>query len=459
MIFMNNFTILLIDDEPAQLTSIKAFLKKRNNNVYTAESGKQGLELLYSHTMDCIFTDFRMPDMNGLDVVKRVKKYNPDIPVVVITAFSQIEDAVNVMKEGAFDYLTKPIELDELELLLKKIKERSYLISENKMLREQLHERYKFDSIVSQSKDMEEVLNTSGRVAKSNTTVLIRGESGTGKELIARVIHYASNRSDKPLVTVNCAALSEHLLESELFGHEKGAFTGAFSSRIGRFEQADKSTLFIDEIGDIPVQTQVKLLRVLQFGEFERVGSSDVIKVDVRIIAATNRNLEEMIKNKLFREDLYYRINVVSITLPPLRERKSDIKPLIDHFIKKIAKENRKDIKGMSKEAYNTLIQYNFPGNVRELENIIERAVVLSREAMIITDDLPSEVSINTKQEILDPYNFINPFPEKIAAFESVIIKEALKIKRGNQSKAAQLLGITERHLRSRMQKHSIINN
>lgn len=456
--YVSDFQILLIDDEPNQITSIKSFLKRRDYSIYTANSGNEGLRILRENRIDMVLTDFRMPDITGLEVVKSVRQFNPEIPVIVITAFSDTKDAVQVMKEGAFDYLSKPIDLDELEILIQKAKEHSYLVSENRLLKEQLYEKYKFDAIISQSKEMEEVLNTAGRVARSKATVLIRGESGTGKELIAKAIHYGSDRKDKPLITVNCAALSEHLLESELFGHEKGSFTGAISQRIGRFEQADGGSLFIDEVGDMALQTQVKLLRALQFGEFERVGGSKTMKTDVRVITATNRNLEKLIGSGQFREDLFYRINVVTISLPALRERKKDIPVLINHFIKKYADENGKDIKSLSKEAQDYLMRYHFPGNVRELENIIERAVVLARENIISTADLPPVMSSSKENEILDPFNFTNSFPEKVAVFEQVMIEKALELKNGNQSQAAKHLGISERHLRSRMSKLNIVN-
>ena len=455
---MKDFRILLIDDEPAQIISIKSFLERRGYRVFSAGSSSQGLEIVKEKTIDLVFTDFRMPGKDGLQVIKEIKQINPEIPVIVITAFSQIEDAVKVMKEGAFDYLAKPVDLDQLELLINKVKERNYLISENKLLKAQLEEKFKFDSIISQSGVLEEVLNTAGRVAGSKATVLISGESGTGKELIARAIHYASDRKDKPMITVNCAALSHNLLESELFGHEKGSFTGAIARRIGRFEQANGSTLFIDEIGDIPTQTQVKLLRALQFGEFERVGSTETLKVDVRVITATNRNLEEMIQKGLFREDLFYRINVVTITLPPLRERKTDIPILVRHFIDKYAKENKKTVTGISKEAQDYLMRYHFPGNIRELENIIERAVVMTREEIITIADLPSGLHTPVENIAIDPYNFSHGFKEKVEAFEMLMINEALELKKGNQTRAAELLGISERHLRSRMQKLNIIN-
>jgi two-component system NtrC family response regulator len=455
---MSGFRILLIDDEPAQITSIKSFLKRRNYTILTASSGEEGLSFIDDGNVDLVLTDFRMPDMNGLEVVQNIKSLNPEIPVVVITAFSDTKDAVQVMKEGAFDYLSKPVDLDELELLVTKAKEHRYLISENKLLREQLEEKYKFNSIISQSREMEEVLNTAGRVAKSKATVLLRGQSGTGKELVAKAIHYSSDRKDKSLITVNCAALSENLLESELFGHEKGSFTGASSQRIGRFEQAEGGTLFIDEIGDIALQTQVKLLRALQFGEFERVGGSKTIKVDVRVITATNRDLEQLIKNGLFREDLFYRINVVTINLPTLRERKIDIPVLIRHFIEKYALENDKNVQEISKEAQDYLMRYGYPGNIRELENIIERAVVMSREKVITTIDLPAGLSLTNEKSAFDPDDFTDSYTTKVAAFETAMIDSALELKNGNQSRAAELLGISERHLRSRMSKLNIVN-
>ncbi|NOZ45727.1 MAG: sigma-54-dependent Fis family transcriptional regulator [Chlorobi bacterium] len=456
---MTDLRILIMDDEPAQITSIKAFLKRRNYVVHTANSGLEGLKIVKQGSVDLVLSDFRMPDLNGLEVLKEVKKFNPEIQVIVITAYSHTEDAVKVMKEGAFDYLSKPVDLDELEILIKKVIELKYLKSENQLLKEQLKEKYKFNSIISASGQMEEVLNTAGRVAPSKATVLIRGESGTGKELIAKAVHFTSNRSNKPLITVNCAALSESLLESELFGHEKGAFTGAANQHIGKFEQADGGTIFIDEVGDIPLQTQVKLLRAIQFKEFERVGGSKTIKVDVRVIAATNRNLEELIKEGKFREDLFYRINVVTILLPPLRERKEDIPLLIRHFINKYATDNHKEISGISIEAQNYLMSYSFPGNIRELENIMERAVVLTRDNIITTSDLPKGLSVTVEKDILNPNDFSHSFIEKVAGFETAMIEKALEIKEKNQSKAAELLGISERHLRSRMQKLGIVNS
>jgi two-component system NtrC family response regulator len=455
---MSNFHILLIDDEPAQITSIKSFLKRRDFTVSSANSGQDGINIVKDGNIDLVFTDYRMPEMNGLEVVQSINKLNPELPVVVITAFSDIKDAVQVMKEGAFDYLSKPIQLDELEILVKKAQERCNLISENKLLKEQLKEQFKFDFIVTKSPKMEKILSITSRVARSTSTVLIRGETGTGKELIARALHFGSNRQNKPLITVNCAALSENLLESELFGHEKGSFTGANAQHIGRFEQANGGTLFIDEIGDISLQTQVKLLRALQFGEFERIGGTKTIKVDVRVITATNRNLEELIENGQFRQDLYYRINVISINLPALRERKEDIPILIKHFIDKYSKENGKVVTEISKEAYNYLMHYHFPGNIRELENIIESAIVISRGEVITIDDFTPDVMTSSESTILNPHNFLNSYDEKLEVFETTMINDALGLKNGNQSQAAKLLGMTERHLRSRMQKYNIKN-
>ncbi len=453
---MNKFSLLIIDDEEPQLQSLKSFLTKRGYIVYTANNGEEGYKIAGSNLIDIVLTDFNMPGWNGLLVLQKIKELNPEIDIVVMTAFGTIESAVNLMKNGAFDYLTKPIDLDELENILGKIKERKLLIGENKLLRAQLQDKFRFEQIISQSNLMETVLNTAGRVANSRATVLVRGESGTGKELIAKAIHFASPRKDKPFITVNVASLSENLLESELFGHEKGSFTGAINQRIGRFEEANGGTIFIDEVGDIPLSVQVKLLRVIQFGDVQKIGSSNLIHTDVRIIAATHRNLEEMIKNSEFREDLFYRLNVVEIALPSLRQRKEDVPVLADHFIKKYAKENQKEIKGISREALDQLLKYNFPGNVRELENIIERAVVMTRNEFIATEDLPTLTQIKEIDKKLDPYNFDDNYEEKIKSFERTMIQEALNRTNGNKSAAARILGISERHLRSRLER---INN
>ncbi|OGU63500.1 MAG: two-component system response regulator [Stygiobacter sp. RIFOXYC12_FULL_38_8] len=450
---MRKFSVIIIDDEEAQVQSLKSFLTKRSYTVFTANEGEEALKIAQENTIDIVLTDFQMPGWDGLTVLREMKNLNPEIDVVVLTAFGTIESAVQIMKAGAFDYLIKPIDLDELETILNRIKERKHLLSENKTLKEQLQDKFRFESMISQSSVMENVLSTAGRVASSKATVLIRGESGTGKELIAKAIHFASPRKEKPFVTVNVASLSESLLESELFGHEKGSYTGAISQRIGRFEEANGGTIFIDEVGDIPLTIQVKLLRTIQFGEYQRIGSNQTEKTDVRIIAATHRNLEEMMQSGLFREDLFYRLNVVAIQLPALRQRKDDIPILVDHFIKRYSHELGKEINGISREALDQLFKYSFPGNIRELENVIQRAVVLSRENMVTTNDLPQLTEMKDSEKKFDPFNLDDNYETKMKEFELAMINEALKRTNGNKSAAARILGISERHLRSRLER------
>ncbi len=450
---MKEFSVIIIDDEEAQVQSLNSFLTKRGYKVFNANDGEKAFKISQERMIDIVLTDFQMPGWDGLTVLKEMKYLNPEIDVVVMTAYGTIESAVQIMKAGAFDYLIKPIDLDELENILNRIKERKHLLSENKFLKEQLQDKFRFDSMISHSSVMENVLNTAGRVASSKATVLIRGESGTGKELIAKAIHFASTRKDKPFVIVNVASLSENLLESELFGHEKGSYTGAINQRIGRFEEADGGTIFIDEVGDIPLPIQVKLLRTIQFGEYQRIGSNQTEKTDVRFIAATHRNLEEMMQSGLFREDLFYRLNVVAIQLPALRQRKDDIPILVEHFIKLYSTELGKELKGISREALDQLIKYSFPGNIRELENVIQRAVVLSRDDIITTNDLPQLFEIKDAQKKFDPYNLDDSYENKMKEFELTMINEAIKRTNGNKSAAARILGISERHLRSRLER------
>ena len=374
----------------------------------------------------------------------------------MMTAYGTVETAVSAMKEGAYDYLTKPIDLDELLLMVQRIEKEVGLDRENRALKEQLREKFKVDFIISTSRRLEEALNLAGRVAQSQATVLILGESGTGKELIARAIHYSSPRADKPFVKVNCATLPENLLESELFGHEKGAFTGAAARRVGRFEQADQGSIFLDEIGDLSPSLQMKLLRVLQEKEFERVGSNQTIKSDVRVIAATNRNLEESIKKGAFREDLYYRLNVVTISLPPLRERKEDIPLLVEHFLEKYNRENKKAVTSLSKEAKDLLLQYDYPGNVRELENFIERAVVLCRGDTLTVQDLPLNLRQSKAEAALGGARGGRNLPEALEEIERQWIVRALERSGGVQTKAAEELGISERVLRYKMKKYGL---
>uniref|UniRef100_A0A832G187 Sigma-54-dependent Fis family transcriptional regulator n=1 Tax=Ignavibacterium album TaxID=591197 RepID=A0A832G187_9BACT len=450
-----NYSILIIDDEQTQREVLKGYLDKKGYRTFTSSSGNEGISVAKEEQIDIILSDFKMPDKTGLEVLEEVKKINPEINFVLMTAYGTIENAVKAMRLGAYDYLTKPVDLDELDLLLEKIIENKNLKSEVNLLKQQLQEKFKIDSFISSSPKMQEVLSVASRAAESKATVLITGESGTGKEVLAKSIHYISQRKDKPFIAVNIPALPETLLESELFGHEKGAFTGADKPRTGRFELANKGTIFLDEIGDIPLNLQVKLLRVLQEHQIERLGSNESIDIDVRVIAATHQNLEQKIKDGTFREDLFYRLNVISIHIPPLRERKEDIAALIDHFIKKYSDENDKPKLEISKEAFDILMKYNYPGNVRELENIIERAVVLSRQNIITVNDLPQSVKgFKTEGDpILDETKSLT---EQVEALEKKLIYDALSKANGNQSLAGRMLGITERNLRYKMQKYGI---
>lgn len=445
------FRILVVDDEPAQRELVSGFLRKQGFDVVEAAGGGEAVARFKHELFDLVLTDQRMPDLSGLEVLEAVKSTSPEAAVVIMTAYGTIETAVSAIRAGAADYLTKPLNLDELLHRVLRVRERYHLVRENRELREALTERHRVDGIIGDSGQMQEVLSLVRRVAPSDATVLIRGESGTGKELIARALHYASPRAAGPLVKVNCAALAESLLEAELFGHEKGAFTGAVASRKGRFELADGGSIFLDEIGDLPPHLQVKLLRVLQEREFERVGSSRPIKVDVRLLAATHRNLEALVRDGRFRDDLYYRINVVTIVLPPLRERREDLAPLIEHFLRAFAGKNGKTVRGLTREAREALLRYDYPGNIRELENLMERAVVLTRDDVIGMEDLPLTLEA--------------PVPESgegaglIAAVEGLerrMIREALAKAEGTQTRAAELLGISERVLRYKLRKYGL---
>jgi two-component system NtrC family response regulator len=450
------FQVLIVDDEQVQREMLEGFLAKHGYGVETAGDGTQALGRYKGSSFDLVLTDYRMPGMDGIQLLRELKRLNPEAVVVVLTAFGTVGTAVAAMKEGAYDYLTKPIDLDELLLLIQRVEREVGLSRENRELKDQLREKFKVDFIISASRGMEEALNLVKRAAPSAATVLILGETGTGKELIARAIHYSSPRADRPLVKVNCAALPENLLESELFGHEKGAFTGAISRRIGRFEQADQGTIFLDEIGDLSSSLQSKLLRVLQEKEFERVGSGHTLKIDVRVVAATNRNLEEAIQKGAFREDLYYRLNVVTISLPPLRERKEDIPPLIEHFLAKYSRENQKVGLSISKEARDLLLNYSYPGNIRELENIVERAVVLCRGDTITTQDLPLNLREGKVEDLLKEAGTGRSLPETLEEIERLRITQALESSHGVQTKAAEELGISERVLRYKMKKYGI---
>jgi len=443
------FRILVVDDEPAQRELVLGFLKKQGFDVAAAESGVKALELFRQESIDLILTDQKMPNLSGSALLQAVRAINPETPVILMTAFGSIEAAVSAIQGGATDYLTKPLNLDELLYRIRQVSDRYRIIAENRELREALQSRHRIEGIIGESGQMLEVVSQVRRVAPSEATVLIRGESGTGKELIAKAIHFASPRASGPLVKVNCAALPETLLESELFGHEKGAFTGAVTSRQGRFELANGGTIFLDEIGDLPLHLQAKLLRVLQEREYEKVGSSRPVKVNVRILAASHRPLEALIKAGQLREDLYYRLNVVTILIPPLRERRSDLSLLIDHFLRRFAEKNGKTIRGLTHEARDVLLRYDYPGNVRELENLIERAVVLTRDDVIGSSDLPLTVQDHEVEGDRETNLAV-----AVEGLERRMIREALARSDGVQTHAAELLGISERALRYKLIKY-----
>jgi DNA-binding NtrC family response regulator len=447
--------ILVVDDEISQREVLAGYLRKKKFSIQQASSVQEAISKFRTDHFDLILTDYNMPEKTGFDLLLEAKKIDPEINVVVMTAFGTIEKAVASMRAGAYDYITKPIDLDDLELLIQRLRERQSLLSENKLLREQLAEKYSFKGIVSQSAAMENVMATASRVAETKAPVLIRGESGTGKELIARAVHFASSRKEKPFIAVNCAALNENLLESELFGHEKGAFTGADKQRRGRFELADGGTIFLDEIGDISPATQVRLLRVLQEQQFERVGGTETISVDVRVLAATHKNLETAIAEGSFREDLFYRLNVVTIEIPALRNRRDDVPLLLEHYLQTYAKEHKRKKLLYSKEAWEQLMRYDYPGNIRELENIVQRSIILSRGDIITTEDLPIVVRGSMKENA-NLTQGIQSFSEQIEKLEKDLIFEALRINKNNQSKAAEQLGLSERNLRYKLKKWGI---
>ncbi len=438
--------ILIVDDEAAMRESLKDWLMEDGYEVNSAESGEAAVKMAAERNWDIVLLDLKMPGMDGIETLERIKEINPDAEVLMMTAYATVDTAVQAMKDGAFDYLVKPFDPDEVEIQIKKIVEHKDLVVQNILLRKKLEEKYHYDEIIGKSDAMQEVFELIDRVAPTDSTVLITGESGTGKELIAQAIHGNSTRCYMPFIAVSCGALPDTLLESELFGYEKGAFSGAEHRKRGRFEMADRGTLFLDEIGDISLKTQVDLLRILQQKEFLRLGSEEVIKVDVRILAATNRDLKAAIREKRFREDLFYRLNVISIHVPPLRKRKEDIPLLVTAFIQKYCLEMNKEEVKIASSALKLLMDYDWPGNVRELENIIERALVIGQGQKIEADDLPFSRRDMAPAEL----------PRSLKKMERVHIRRILKETNWNISKAARELDIDRQTLYNKIDKYGI---
>jgi len=444
---MKKVKILVVDDEAIVRESLHDWLTDSGYQVFTAENGPKALEIIESERLGIVIADLVMPGVDGIELMKRAKENQPNIEVIIITAYGSIPTAIAAMKEGAYDYIEKPFCPERAELLVKKLAEHQELVEENLSLRQRLEDHYRFENIIAKSSKMQRVIEVIKIVAKSNATVLITGESGTGKELVVRAIHSQSHRQGKPFVAVSCAALPESLLESELFGHEKGSFTGAYAQKKGKFEFANRGTLFLDEVGEMSANIQVHLLRVLEEKEFTRVGGNEPIKVDVRVISATNKDLKRAIATGEFREDLYYRLNVVTIELPPLRERKEDVPLLAQHFLNKFALENQKEITGFSPEATEFLLGYDWPGNVRELENAIERAVILAKDSLITVADLPQE-NISLARSA--------PIGKKLKEAEKNHILNVLSETGGNYSEAARALGISRMTLYNKAREYGL---
>jgi DNA-binding NtrC family response regulator len=444
--------VLIVDDEKHQRDILQMILESEGYESVSARNGRHALQTLRDQAFDVVLTDLKMPDMSGIELLTALLKAQPGLCVILMTAHGSIGSAVDAMRKGAFDYLTKPLEKDELLVVLGKGMERSRLVRENRLLKEQLRDRFRLENIVGTHGSMQDVFRIVHKVAASTSTVLIYGESGTGKELIARALHQESERKQRPFYAVNVAALPESILEAELFGHEKGAFTGAESRKIGLFEQASGSTLFLDEVGDLKRDLQVKLLRTLQEREILRVGGTERVKVDVRIVAATNHDLESAVREGRFREDLYYRLNVITIALPPLRERRTDIPLLVEHFVDKHGGGDRK--RSVSEEALKVLVNYDWPGNVRELEAVIERSLLLGEGDVIQPADLPPAVRAGITHRGRGPATL--EIPEAgidLEGVERALIAKALEKTAGNVSRAARLLGLSRRTLQYRLEK------
>jgi two-component system response regulator AtoC len=447
--------ILIVDDEMDALDLMEELFIKHGYETYTANNGLEALNVVNENEPDILISDMVMPEMDGIKLLDMVTKKHPDISVIMITAHGTIETAVETMKKGAKDYILKPLRLDEILAKVETISQLKSLMKENQYLREKLSQKYNFNNIIGKNKKMLELFDLIKDIAKTNSTILINGESGTGKELIANAIHFNSDRIKKPFVKVNCGVLAENLLESELFGHMKGSFTGAIRDKLGRFEIANGGTIFLDEIGDISANMQLKLLRVLQEGEFERVGGTETIKVDVRIIAATNKDLAQMMMEGIFRQDLYYRLNVIPLEVPPLRERKDDIPLLISHFLEKFNKQFNKKIEIIEDDAMKCLQNYSWQGNIRELENLIERSVVLNKTGKLTMRDFPNYVVNNESQIELD-IDTDGSLINIVDTYEKQIILKALKENNFNKLRTAEKLGIHRSTFMSKLKKYDI---
>jgi two-component system response regulator PilR (NtrC family) len=449
--------LLVVDDEQSMREFLEIMLSQEGYKVATAASGEEGFELYRREEPDLVLTDVKMPGMSGLDLIREIHLVDPLAPIIAITAYACADDAIRAVREGAYDYISKPFQIEDLRVVIRNALEARRLRQENSQLRRSLEEKYSFGEMIGRSPEIIEIFHLISRVAPTKANVLIMGESGTGKELIAKAIHHRSLRADKPFVTVNCTAIPETLLESELFGHVKGAFTGAIANKPGLVEAAHGGTLFLDEVGEIPLSIQAKLLRFLQEREFRRVGGNEGRRVDVRVLAASNRNLENEMEEGRFREDLYYRLNVIRIKIPPLREREEDIPLLVDHFLMKFAHEQGKDIRKVSSLAMRVLCSYAYPGNVRELENTIERCVTLEQSDQLTAEHLPAKL-IEQAESVGSP-SLLDIPPDGIDLnratdeVERKYISRALKITGGNRARTARLLGITLRSLRYRLLK------
>ena len=446
--------ILVVDDEESHRIMLRAVLQEEGYEVAEAADGPEAIRAVEQEPFDLILLDIRMTTMDGIEALTEIRKISPFVPVLMMTAYASVKTAVEALKAGAFEYLTKPLDIEELKILIEKALEHYHLREENLALKERLGDRFDFSKIIGKSHKMKELFDLLAQVAPTDATVLILGESGTGKELVANAIHHNSPRANQPFIKVACAALPETLLESELFGHERGAFTGAIARKEGRFQLAHRGTIFLDEVGEMSATTQTKILRVLQEKEFEPLGSTRVVKVDVRVIAATNKDLEKEIREGRFREDLFYRLNVVPVSLPPLRERKEDIPALAGHFLSIYREKNKKELREISGKALDLLVRYDWPGNIRELENCIERAVVMARGEIIAPADLPPQIQALSSEKEDSGVRF--PSGISLQEVEKALILKTLEDTGGNRSRAAEILGINRRTLQMKLKEYGL---